>query len=68
MHRKGGQKAHQLAGSQGSQIGATPVGESGNVVQLHLDKMTAITFIRKIGEPDPPLCAIKAFGYTEHRG
>ena len=35
----------------------------GNVVQLHLDKMTAITFIRKIGEPDPPLCAIKAFGY-----
>ena len=35
----------------------------GNVVQLHPDKMTAIIFIRKIGEPDPPLCTIKAFGY-----
>ena len=34
-----------------------------DVVQLHLDKMTAIAFIRKIGAPDTPPCARKAYGY-----
>ena len=34
-----------------------------DVVQLHLDNMMSIAFIRKMVEPDPPPCAHKACCY-----